>query len=693
MAYHFSPHIDASPEVIGHAHPSPITDTMESNTDQSLPSLHQLVDKVMVDVVLRGFSNEDLAPSLALVLPRVRRPPPSDDTVQHLELVSLWKGLSHSQSIELAWWERLFKQSLASQIKQHLLQDVVHRLSGYPNSANQSLVVPRMVKLLSSEQPLVIKICMIDLVDDMMSRIYAVGRGDEAAYRDFEWSLSSKSLPNFVFNFVRTQDCLLHAVDGPYLIFDLSNSYTVGSLTVFADLQWQLPRTTFSALPTRLSDGDTYRIIPHFSYTSLGASGYSGFSASKDEITYTVTRSQLTMKWDSAHKCFFTRIAHDSERPPEVLETVLSTKIATEFDDGVRFERVARYSIKLEVGSEHPSSAGSSSFVFARHDSQDAHQAAWFDSPQSSSAGSLQNHGLPWMPSYTNTPQPKMERMFPPPLPGHLQRCAPQNTMCNNISHSGQHMNKTFDLSKLAELSAMSAMFEPSSSSSGSSVSAGKRKALPSADYPTATGGPFALDRIDECHPVVPKRRKLSPTGVMDYMNTDSDDELFAHLDRITTGPMGSAESILPSADPLWSKKLDESSKAPRPFPATLASTKQTSFTWRSRKRHSISSTTSSFEDASPQATTSASSEALSQEQIQINYREFEQRKAKKEQEKAYYMETIPGFDRVVSPTDVEGKTFEGIFLGDEDEGEWTEDGDCEVDGVSEGVGSVCLEV
>jgi hypothetical protein len=187
------------------------------------------------------------------------------------------------------------------------------------------------MKLLSSEQPLVIKICMIDLVDDMMSRIYAVGRGDEATYRDFEWSLSSKSLPSFVFNFVRTQDCLLHAVDGPYLMFDLSNSYTVGSLTVFADLLWQLPRTTFSALPTRLSDGDTYSITPHFSYTSLGASGYSGFLASKDEITYTVTRSQSTMKWDSAHKCFFTRIAHDSEVCISHILQIMASPILTMF--------------------------------------------------------------------------------------------------------------------------------------------------------------------------------------------------------------------------------------------------------------------------------------------------------------------------------------------------------------------------
>jgi len=82
--------------------------------------------------VLRGFVNQDWASSSALVLPRVRRSPPSDDTVRHLELVSCWKGLSHSQAIELTSWERLFKQSLASHIKQHLLQDAIHRLGGYP---------------------------------------------------------------------------------------------------------------------------------------------------------------------------------------------------------------------------------------------------------------------------------------------------------------------------------------------------------------------------------------------------------------------------------------------------------------------------------------------------------------------------------------------------------------------------------
>lgn len=359
----------------------------------------------------------------------------------------------------------------------------------------------------------------------------------------------------------------------------------------------------------------------------------------------------------------------------------------TEFNDGVRFERVARYSIKLEVDSEQPKSAGSSSSASARRDSLGAHQSAWFDPPQSSSDGSLQNHGLPWVLSHTNTPQPQMDCMFPPPLPGHMQQCAPQDLLC---SRDGQYVDQTFDISQLAGLAAMSVKFEPSSASSGSSVSASKRKALPTADYPTTTGGPFALERIDECHPVVPKRRKLSPPDITDYMIADSDDKLFAHLDRITTGPMGSADSTPPSADPSWSKKLDDSSKAPKPFPATLASTKQTSFTWRGRKRHSNSSAASSLEDMSSQST-SASSEGLSQEQIQINYREFKQRKARKEQEKKYYMETIPGFDRVVSPTDVEGKTFEGIFL-DGSEGEWTEDGDTEIDGVSEGVVSVCLE-
>jgi hypothetical protein len=93
--------------------------------------LQDLVSKVALDVELQGLANDDLPPACALVVPRVRRSTFTEDTVQHLDIVSCWKGLSNSQALELAMWERLFKACLASQLKQRLLQDFANRLSGY----------------------------------------------------------------------------------------------------------------------------------------------------------------------------------------------------------------------------------------------------------------------------------------------------------------------------------------------------------------------------------------------------------------------------------------------------------------------------------------------------------------------------------------------------------------------------------
>jgi hypothetical protein len=83
----------------------------------------------------------------------------------------------------------------------------------------------------------------------------------------------------------------------------------------------------------------------------------------------------------------------------------------------------------------------------------------------------------------------------------------------------------------------------------------------------------------------------------------------------------------------------------------------------------------SGSDDKSPasvgdRATTSTNPVMLMQEQIQRNYREFEEHQKRKATEKAYYAATIPGFDGVVSPTDMNDKDMERIFLGDSDTGD-----------------------
>jgi hypothetical protein len=93
--------------------------------------LQDLVSKVTLDVELQGLANDDLPHAYTHVVPRVRRSTFTEDAVQHLDIVSCWKRLSKSQVLELATWEQLFKECLASQLKQRLQQDFADRLGGY----------------------------------------------------------------------------------------------------------------------------------------------------------------------------------------------------------------------------------------------------------------------------------------------------------------------------------------------------------------------------------------------------------------------------------------------------------------------------------------------------------------------------------------------------------------------------------
>ena len=110
---------------------------------------------------------------------------------------------------------------------------------------NETLLVSRIVETLLPKQPRMMNVSMTHLIHDMISLLYTVHRSD-TTHRKLSWSLSAGDLPNFVYNFVRTQDCFLQTLDGPCLLLDLSHSYTDCVLTVFANIHWQLPRTTFS---------------------------------------------------------------------------------------------------------------------------------------------------------------------------------------------------------------------------------------------------------------------------------------------------------------------------------------------------------------------------------------------------------------------------------------------------------------
>jgi hypothetical protein len=153
---------------------------------------------------------------------------------------------------------------------------------------------------------------MTQLVHDMVSSVYEMYRS-ETTVRRFAWSLSCEQLPNLVYNFIRTQDCFIHTSGGPYLQFDVVGSYTGGSLLVYVDIHWQAPRITFSALSTRLSEGEKYHITPHYSDATVSRASSDGFSLIKDEITYSLSKSPLALQWDHWLECFRGPVQYDVE--------------------------------------------------------------------------------------------------------------------------------------------------------------------------------------------------------------------------------------------------------------------------------------------------------------------------------------------------------------------------------------------
>jgi hypothetical protein len=180
------------------------------------------------------------------------------------------------------------------------------------------------------------------------------------------------------------------------------------------------------------------------------------------------------------------------------------------------------------------------------------------------------------------------------------------------------------------------------------------------------------------------KRRKLGQHDGIDSISEvaaataapdDSDDDfLLCHLARIPTSR--------------WYKKLEDGSMPFVHKSNVIASTDlrlgPNAFSDWAHGKHSSPPLSiprpSRVKEINPpvmtSTTTAASTEALSQEQIQHNYREFEERQKRKAAEKAYYAATIPDFDGAVSPMDMNDQSMEHIFLSDGEIDETDDDAD-----------------
>jgi hypothetical protein len=322
-----------------------------------------------------------------------------------------------------------------------------------------------------------------------------------------------------------------------------------------------------------------------------------------------------------------------------VHETILSARITTHFQGGVRFETQSRYSINLQVygdkyaeaSYENRDGIGHALGAFqlregrpACHDPGPKHL---FPSHQLKSSAHKSSGQLSWLPSITINPI------------STTRQCTSRNAPSNGTIHRVRKDSVTRSLCNLPT----PAVIESNAGSPG------KRKASSTDELALYASEPLASEEVQRpCAEVDAKRRKLEL----------ADSEVFsteAATDRGKTPDSGSVTSS--------PKRSAGASTKPRlSIPSTLSS----------------GASSSTINNDSPPVTASATSSTsppmLTQEQIQRNYREFEEQQQRKAAERAYYAATIPGFDGVVSPTDVNDKSIERIFIERMDNDDEAED-------------------
>lgn len=160
-----------------------------------------------------------------------------------------------------------------------------------------------MLECLSEKRSRLIDIDLAQLTRDMVDLFYerhASGSDDQ----NFSWSLGSRDLPSFVYNFIRTQDCFFPDSTGPYLSVQYANYAYVNSIfTVTAELSWHRPDVEFDKCIIWAPDDEEYRITPYHTEPELTHQS-SSFKLAPDRISFSLSRTSVPFQWDSDQECF-----------------------------------------------------------------------------------------------------------------------------------------------------------------------------------------------------------------------------------------------------------------------------------------------------------------------------------------------------------------------------------------------------
>ncbi|KAI2488392.1 hypothetical protein Ptr902_02525 [Pyrenophora tritici-repentis] len=380
--------------VNGHAHPSSTAATT-SRFDAEKQSLEELLAGLAIHVEVRGLAFGSHSSPQKMYIPRLRKSENRSHPISHLDDISCWKGMSNAQALELARWESLFQQCLTSHIKSCLRRSIMVQIK----VLDEYTLVPYLLQSIPKQHIRFIDIDVQDLVRGMIDALYDHRPGETAA-RNFRWSHGSEDLANFVYNFVYTHDCFRETPAGPCLYVQYTLDWTeYPCLSAVVHVASHPPMVQFCNVPVQIASMGQYVIAPKLVpvLSRLGTGSYQHYTG---EVVYTVKKSSSMIQWDPKGGMFRAQAPDNTEKTsPEFCETLIEARNVVKFPEGVRFECVSRYTIKIDIVTS------SQNAVALDPISPEASISKTPKVPLYTNTSKK-----PWVPSYTNTPLSKTRR-------------------------------------------------------------------------------------------------------------------------------------------------------------------------------------------------------------------------------------------------------------------------------------------
>ncbi|KAF2455521.1 hypothetical protein BDY21DRAFT_67194 [Lineolata rhizophorae] len=278
------------------------------------------------------------------------------EKIQYIDVVSTWKGLTTSRAYEVNFWETAFQRALEKVTKEHILEQWFvdgRNLFGGSQSAE---MMRHLDEFITRARCFRVPINVNNLFTIMLTLYQEDGK-------HHVWLAQSPNPSASLVEFIRTRECFdFDDSDGkPFIRVCCSTRFTFpNNLLIIGDLAWFPPRLEFLSLPTVVREGADMYFVPSYKEKGLNEC----FEEPATPTEYVLASDHIPLKWVADIKGFHgvapPGMARRLRAAPSnglgsdgrcalVIEFQLTTSITKPFPKDVRFERIVRLKLGVEI--------------------------------------------------------------------------------------------------------------------------------------------------------------------------------------------------------------------------------------------------------------------------------------------------------------------------------------------------------